>query len=135
MTCGKNTSTTHLSNDRRSLNFQEAIYLTGRIQKATLGNIRELLHDGKPTVVDFWANWCAPCHVMSPLLRDMADRFKDRIVFAKVDIQSDRDLAQQFGVKSIPTLILFRNGKEWDRLTGIRSRSELTKLFDKLSSN
>jgi len=72
---------------------------------------------------------------MGPLLRDMADRFKDRIVFAKVDIQSDKDLVQQFGVKSVPTLILFRNGKEWDRLTGTRSRSELTKLFEKLSSN
>jgi thioredoxin len=83
--------------------------------------------------VDFWANWCGPCHVMTPILRDLADRFEDEITFAKVDIQNSRDLAEQFHVKSIPTLILFRNGKEWDRLSGIRSRSELNKLCEKLS--
>ena len=71
---------------------------------------------------------------MTPILRDMAKRFEDRIVFAKVDIQNSRDLAQQFGVKTIPTLILFKNGKEWDRLTGVRNRSELNKLLEKLSS-
>ena len=71
---------------------------------------------------------------MTPILRDLAERFEDRIVFAKVDVQNSRDLAQQFNVKSIPTLILFREGKEWDRLSGVRSRSELNKLFEKLSS-
>jgi len=71
---------------------------------------------------------------MTPILRDMAEKFGDRIIFAKVDVQKSRDLAQQFSVKNIPTLILFRNGKEWDRLNGVRSRSELNKLFQRLSS-
>jgi len=71
---------------------------------------------------------------MTPILRDLAGKFEEKLIFAKVDIQNSRDLAQQFGVKSIPTLILFRNGKEWDRLNGVRSRSELSKLFEKLSS-
>jgi thioredoxin 1 len=106
----------------------------GRIRQTTLGNIRELLKAEKPVVVEFWANWCAPCHAMTPILRLMAKRFEDRIEFAKVDAQSNRDLAQQFGVKTIPTLILFRDGKEWDRLSGVRSRSELNKLLEKLSS-
>lgn len=106
----------------------------GRIRQATLGNIRELLRGEKPVVVDFWANWCRPCHVMTPILRTMSEKFEDRITFAKVDVQHSGDLAQQFGVRSIPTLILFRNGKEWDRLSGIRNRSELNKLFEKLSS-
>jgi len=108
--------------------------MAGRIHQATLGNIRELLRAGKPLVVDFWASWCGPCHTMTPIMRDMANRFEDRVVFAKVDVQNSRDLARQFDVKSIPTLILFRNGKEWDRLSGIRSRSELSKLIEKLSS-
>ena len=85
-------------------------------------------------VVDFWANWCGPCHVMTPILRDMSERFEDQIIFAKVDVQRSGDLAQQFGVTSIPTLILFRNGKEWDRLSGIRDRSQLKKLFERLAS-
>jgi len=71
---------------------------------------------------------------MKPILRDLAERFDERIVFAKVDVQSSRDLAQQFGIKNVPTLILFRNGKEWDRLSGVRNRTELNKLFEKLSS-
>jgi thioredoxin-like negative regulator of GroEL len=71
---------------------------------------------------------------MNPILRRLAERFGDRIIFAKVDVQSSNDLARQFSVSSLPTLILFRNGKEWDRLTGVRSRSELNKLLEKLSS-
>ena len=106
----------------------------GRIHHATLGNVRELLKGEKPVVVDFWASWCGPCHVMTPIIRDMAKRFDDRIVFAKVDTQNSRDLAQQFNVISIPTLILFKNGKEWDQLTGVRGRSELNKILEKLSS-
>ena len=105
----------------------------GRIRQTTLGNIRELLQGEKPVVLDFWANWCGPCHTMTPILRSLSGKFGERITFAKVDVQNSRDLAQQFGVKSIPTLILFRNGKEWDRLTGVRNRSELTRLFEKLA--
>jgi thioredoxin len=93
-----------------------------------------LLQSEKPVVIDFWANWCAPCHAMNPILRRLAERFESRIIFAKVDVQNSRDLAQQFSVKSVPTLILFRDGKEWHRLSGVRSRSELNKLFEKLSS-
>ena len=64
----------------------------------------------------------------------MSEKFEDKIIFAKVDVQNSRDLAEQFGVNSIPTLILFRNGKEWDRLNGISNRSKLNKIFEKLSS-
>ena len=106
----------------------------GRIRQATLGNMQELLRSEKPLVVDFWANWCGPCHTMTPILGSLAGKFEDRIIFAKVDVQNNRDLAQQFGVKTLPTLILFRGGKEWDRLSGVRKRSELYKLFEKLSS-
>jgi len=67
-------------------------------------------------------------------MRDMSEKFGDKIVFAKVDIQNSADLAKQFNVNSIPTLILFRNGKEWDRLSGIQTRSKLNKIFEKLSS-
>ena len=99
----------------------------------SLGNIRELLRSEKLVVEDFWANWCAPCHVMIPIMTDMSRKFDGRIIFAKVDVQSNMDLAEQFGVNSIPTLILFRNGKEWDRSSGIRNSTELSKLFEKLS--
>ena len=108
--------------------------MTGKIRQVTLGNFRELLQSEKPVVVDFWANWCAPCHAMTPILRGLARKFEDRLIFAKIDVDNSRDLAQQFGVNSIPTLILFKNGKEWDRLNGLRDRNELKKLFEKLAS-
>jgi len=71
---------------------------------------------------------------MTPILRGLAGKFEDRLIFAKVDVDISRDLAEQFGVNSIPTLILFRKGKEWDRLNGVRGRTELKKLFEKLAS-
>ena len=108
--------------------------MAGHIKQATVGNFRTLLQEEKPVVVDFWANWCAPCHTMNPILRRLAEKFDGQIIFAKVDVDSDRDLAEQFDISSIPTLILFKRGKEWDRLTGIRGRSELNKLFQKLAS-
>jgi thioredoxin len=106
----------------------------GRIVQATIGNLPELLRSEKPIVVDFWASWCRPCHVMAPILRALAKEFEEQVVFAKVDIENNRDLANQFNIKSIPTLLLIRNGKEWDRLTGIRTRSELRKLIGKMAS-
>ena len=118
----------------RSIGNAAVADLTGKIRQVTLGNFRELLQSEKPVVLDFWANWCAPCHAMTPILRGLAGKFEDRLIFAKVDVDNSRDLAQQFGVNSIPTLILFRNGKEWDRLNGIRGRTELKKLFEKLAS-
>lgn len=106
----------------------------GRIVQATIGNLSELLRSEKPVVVDFWAGWCRPCHVMAPILRALAKEFEKQVVFAKVDVENNRDLATQFNIRSIPTLLLIRNGKEWDRLTGVRTRSELRKLIGKMAS-
>jgi len=106
----------------------------GRIVQATLGNLPELLRSGKPVVVDFWAGWCRPCHVMAPILRALAKEFENQIIFAKVDVENNRDLAAQFNIRSIPTLVLIRNGKEWDRLTGVKSRSDLRRVVGKMAS-
>lgn len=106
----------------------------GRIVQATLGNLPELLRSGKPVVVDFWAGWCGPCHVMAPILRALAKEFDEQVIFAKVDVENNRDLAAQFNIRSIPTLVLIRNGKEWDRLTGVKSRSDLRKVIRKMAS-
>jgi thioredoxin 1 len=108
--------------------------MAGRILQATIGNLPEILHGGKPIAVDFWATWCAPCHKMTPILRRLAKDFDGKVIFAKVDVDNNRDLAEQFDIMSIPTLVLFRNGKEWDRLTGVKSRSEITKLLNKMIS-
>jgi thioredoxin len=107
----------------------------GRILQATIGNLLDLLRSGKPVIVDFWASWCVPCHAMAPILRALAKEFESQVIFAKVDVENNRDLASQFKIKSIPTLVLFKNGREWDRLTGVRGRSDLRKLIEKMLPN
>jgi thioredoxin-like negative regulator of GroEL len=71
---------------------------------------------------------------MAPILRGLAKEFDGRVVFVKVDVQSNRDLADQFEIKSIPTVVLFKNGKEWDWLSGVKGRSDPRKLLQKVCS-
>jgi thioredoxin-like negative regulator of GroEL len=73
-------------------------------------------------------------HTMAPILRDLAKEFDDRVIFAKVDVENNRNLASQFKIKSIPTLVLFKSGEEGDRLSGVKGRNELRKCLEKLSS-
>jgi len=108
--------------------------MAGRIQSVTIGNLPELLRKGKPVVVDFWANWCAPCHAMTPVIRRLSKEFDEKVIFAKVDVDNNRDLATQFNVRSVPTLVFFRNGKEWDRLTGAKNHKEVRKVIESLVS-
>ncbi len=78
-------------------------------------------------VVDFWATWCGPCKILSPAVEEVALEMKDKAKFAKVNVDDNLDLAQRFGVMSIPTLIFFRDGKQVDRTVGVVSKEEIEK--------
>jgi len=88
---------------------------------------------GKIVLVDFWASWCAPCRMMAPVLNDVAVELKGNSHVGKVDIQQFQSLANQFKVRSIPTLILLRNGIEINRFVGIKSKEFLLKEIAKVS--
>jgi len=85
----------------------------------------------KVVLVDFWASWCAPCRMMAPVLNDVASELHESSHVGKVDIQQFQSLASKFKVRSIPTLILFKNGEEINRFVGIKSKDFLLKEIAK----
>jgi len=80
---------------------------------------------GKVVLVDFWAAWCAPCRMMAPVLNDVAEELTGTMKVGKINIEQQKSLANQFKVRSIPTLILFKNGKEVKRFVGIKQKQFL----------
>jgi thioredoxin 2 len=83
-----------------------------------------------PVVVDFWAAWCGPCKMMAPVFERLAGEFRERARFAKVDTDAEQDLAGRHGIRGIPTLILFRQGAESDRLTGAADAAALRRWLE-----
>lgn len=82
---------------------------------------------GKVVLVDFWAAWCAPCRMMAPILNDVSSELADKSAVGKINIEEQKSLASKFNVRSIPTLILFENGKEVKRFVGIKQKDFLLK--------
>ena len=87
----------------------------------------------KVVLVDFWATWCAPCRMMAPVLNDVASELTGNSLVGKINIEQHQTLAQKFNVRSIPTLILFKNGTEINRFVGIKSKYFLLKEMAKVS--
>jgi thioredoxin 1 len=86
---------------------------------------KEVLESAQPVLVDFWATWCAPCRAIAPLVEDLASKHKGKLKVAKVNIDDNQDTPQQYGVRSIPTLLLFKNGQVVDQIVGAnKSRIE-----------
>ncbi len=84
---------------------------------------------GKLVLVDFWAEWCAPCRMMAPILNDVANDLPEGKYVGKLNIETYQSMAQKFNVRNIPTLILFKDGKEVDRFVGIKTKDFLIKAM------
>jgi thioredoxin len=89
----------------------------------------EVLEETIPTVVDFWAPWCGPCRMISPILEDIARSYAGRIKVVKVNSDENPNLSLRYNVQGIPTVILFRNGKEVDRLVGAAPKEQILRFL------
>ena len=86
---------------------------------------KEVLEAGVPIIVDFYADWCAPCRAIAPFLSDLAEQYEGRVEVKKVNVDEDPELTAKLGVSGIPNLIFFKNGQEVKRVTGLGSKDTL----------
>ena len=90
---------------------------------------KEVLKTEKPVLVDFYADWCGPCNAMAPVIEELAKELEGKVKVGKINVDENSDIAVEYNVMSIPTLIVFKNGKEEKRLVGLRNKEELINLF------
>lgn len=94
-----------------------------------MSEFKELINKDQPILVDFFAEWCGPCKMQAPILEDLKKRVKDEATIIKVDVDKNPAVAAQFGIRSVPTLIIFKNGTvKWKR-SGVFSANELERLI------
>ena len=88
---------------------------------------KEVLQSKIPVLVDFYAQWCRPCQMLAPVIKELAEELKGKVKVTKLDVDKNQSLAAKYKVMSVPTLILFKNGQEIKRIIGLRSKEELKK--------
>ena len=94
----------------------------------------DVLKSSTPVLVDFWAEWCGPCKMIAPVLDELAGEYDGRIKIGKVNIDEDQALASQYGVRAIPTLLIFKDGQVAEQIVGMRSKRDLKTSLDKVAS-
>lgn len=102
------------------------------IVNLTDSNYKDILAQDLPVVIDFWAVWCGPCKMLSPVMDELAEQYDGKIIVAKANVDEAEELCQEYGIMSIPTILFFKNGVELNRHTGFAPIAKLQPLFEAL---
>jgi thioredoxin 1 len=101
------------------------------VQHITDSTFDGIITGGKPVFVDFWAPWCGPCRIIGPIVEELAPSYEDKVVITKLNVDDNPEVAQRYQVSSIPTLLMFKEGRLVDRVVGALPKSELQKFIDR----
>lgn len=91
---------------------------------------KDVLEENSPVVVDFWATWCGPCRMLSPIMEEVSDEFNGKVKFVKINVDENPDLAQKYNIASIPTVMVFKDGNVKQNMIGFRPKDEIIKILN-----
>lgn len=98
----------------------------------TSENFESLRNGEQSLVVDFWATWCGPCRMISPIISELAEQYDGKITVGKCDVEENEELASEFGIRNIPTILFFKNGQVIDKIVGAQPKAKLEEKFQAL---
>jgi len=106
----------------------------GNVHKTSTATFStDVIKSSKPVLVDFWAEWCGPCRILGPILDELATEVGDKALICKVNVDENGELAQQYGIRGIPTMIFFKDGKVAKTLVGVQPKEEIKRTLQELT--
>lgn len=103
------------------------------LMEFTDANFNEVVNGTeKPVLIDFWAEWCGPCRAMSPIVKELSEEYGEKVIVGKMDVDANTTIPNQFGIRSIPTILFFKGGEQVDRLVGAVPKTIVASKLDSL---
>jgi thioredoxin 1 len=103
-----------------------------KVLQITDATLDEVLNTDKPVVIDFWAEWCGPCRMVGPIIEQLAEEYKDKVIIGKVDVDENNEATTKYGIRNIPTVLFIKNGQVVDKIVGSADKRLFVDKINKL---